>query len=421
MPQYKNSTEALWSFCIAGGFDWRYTEVVMAFSFFTKQPSDSQTLLIIDIGSASVGAARVAIAPGKAPHILALVREDIPLQEELTSARFSRAMGHALERTLKALHKDGDASVVPSEVYCTLSSPWCLLKTRHIVSHTNEDRVVTEDLINDLVREDASRLKTELSATLPGSDIAVIEQKILEIKLNGYTIKSPFGQKTSHIEVVALSSLSSKKAMDDIETRIRRMTLGAPVHFGAFPVALFSGVRDIFPEQHDFLCLDISGESTEVSLARHDVLAKSVAFPRGRNFFIREISSALEVPHGAALTLFNMHLSDMLDIKRKDIVTRVVQAGSREWSERFGKALTTLAQEGALPRTIYVTVDPDLVLFFTKIIADACRASGRGEFIVRHIDQHVVTNFVSSGGGVPRDSFVIIETLLAHKLNTAQK
>jgi len=47
----------------------------MALSFFTKQKQDESLVLLVDIGSASVGGALVKIEKGSAPHILVTVRE----------------------------------------------------------------------------------------------------------------------------------------------------------------------------------------------------------------------------------------------------------------------------------------------------------------------------------------------------------
>ena len=389
----------------------------MAFSFFQKQNDKSLTLLV-DIGSASVGVALADILPGKAPRIFFTTREDIPFQKELSSAKFLLAMGHTLEHTLKTAQSKIKGRSTPAHIFCTLSSPWFMLKTRHIAISEEKEFMVTEKIINSFFEQDMVRMREDFKGVLPGEDIAVIERKIINTKFNGYDIKNPHGQKTSHIEMVATVGISSKKVINDIQTRISRLFHAESLHFGSFPVAAFSAVRDIFPQENNFLFLDITGEATDVSLVTNDVLVGSVSFPRGKNFFVREISAGLKTPHEAAITLLNMFLHDMLDTKKKAVVSQIIEAGKTEWFRRFEKAIITLAKEGALSQKVFFSSDSDVADFFTTVLAEAKLSStSHVLFTPSYLDQQIVSKFVTCDTEVIRDPFLMIEALLVGKIN----
>ena len=389
----------------------------MAFTFFQKQNDQSLTLLV-DIGSASVGVALASILPGQAPRIFFTTREDIPFQAELSSAKFLLAMGHTLEHTLKTAQSKIKGRGAPAHIFCTLSSPWFMLKTRHITIAEEKEFMVTEKLINSFFEQDMMRMREDFKGVLPGEDIAVIERKIIHTKLNGYDIKNPYGQKTSHIEMVATVGLSSKKVINDIQTRIGRLFHSESLQFGSFPVAAFSAVRDIFPQENNFLFLDITGEATDVSLVVNDVLVGSVSFPRGKNFFVREISAGLKTPHEAAITLLNMFLHDMLDTKKKATVSQIIEVGKIEWLRRFEKATTTLAREGTLSQKVFFSSDNDVADFFTAVLAEAkSSTTSHASFTANYLDQQIVSKFVTCDTEVVRDPFLMIEALLVGKIN----
>ncbi|MEK7092137.1 MAG: hypothetical protein AAB907_00770, partial [Patescibacteria group bacterium] len=306
----------------------------MALSFFSRQKQNESLTLLVDIGSASVGAALVTIEKGRAPNIIASVRENISFQEVLTSARFLLAMNQALDKVLKTLQEKAKATGNPKNVFCTLSSPWFILKTRNLHITKADEFEVTERALEGFIEEDVVKLKEELKGTLPPEDVKIIEKKIIHIKLNGYEIKNPYKQKTSRMEITVTVGVSSGKVIQSIERKINNFFHAKSVHFGAFPVAAFSAIRDIFPTESSFLFLDITGEATDVSRVENDLLTRTVSFPRGKNFFIREISARLRTVHEEATTLFSMFLRDELDAVRSAEVSGIVAQVKEEWLAR---------------------------------------------------------------------------------------
>lgn len=389
----------------------------MVFSFFTKQKSDDSLTLLVDIGSASVGAALVKIEEGKNPHILLTVREDIPFQESLSSTRFLSGMTHALERALKNLQKQNKGHGAPARTFCTFSSPWFILKNRNLKITRTDAFQVTEKNLNAFLDEDIESLKDELKDTLPPADIEIIEKKIIEMKLNGYEIKNPYGQTTHQMEILATVGLSSKKVIEGVERIISRFFHSPSVHFGSFPVAAFSTVRDIFPEERTFLLLDITGETTDVSFIANDLFMGTVSFPRGKNFFIREISTEEHTLHAEASTLLGMFLRDELEGGRRDRIGAVVTRSKDEWISRFEKSLASFRSVGVLPRKVFFTADTDVAGFFTGLINKARSELWAGEAIeAACLDHLMVSKFVTFESEIVRDPFIAVEALLAGKL-----
>lgn len=389
----------------------------MVFSFFTRLKQDESLALLVDIGSASVGAALARLEPGKAPHILSTAREDIPFQETLSSARFLSGMLHALERALKKLQTQNKGYGVPSHTFCTFSSPWLMLKNRKLrISRTGSFQV-TEKNLNAFLDEDIELLKGELKGTLPPTDIEIIEKKIIEIKLNGYEIKNPYGQMTHQVEALAIVSLSSKRVIAGVERIIGRYFHAPSVSFGSFPVAAFSTIRDMFPMEKNFLLVDITGETTDISLVVDDLLGGTTSFSRGKNFFVREISAGEHTLHAEAVTLLGMFLRDALEGKKRDNIGSIVAQSKDKWVSHFEKSLASFTNIGPLPRKVFFTADADMAGFFTGLINTIRPESLMGEgFETLYLDQLIMTKFVTFESEVVRDPFIVVEALVAGKL-----
>ena len=389
----------------------------MIFSFFRNQSRNENLSLLVDIGSASVGASLVKFEKGKPPHILTYVREDITFQEILSSNRFLAAMNHALDRALKSIYQNTKVQGAPKHIFCTLSSPWFILKSRRLSIRKDTSFRVTESAIDEFIKEDTARLKEELKETLPLNDVRIIEKKIVQLKLNGYDIKNPYGQSTSQMDIFLNIGVSSSKVIESIERKFSHFFHTKSVHLGVFTMAAFSIIRDMFPLEKDFLFLDVTGEATDVSLIKNDLILATVSFPRGENFFVREISTGLRTVHEEARTLFSMFLRDELEATKRARVANIVEQSEYEWSERFEKAINTLSEKGTLPRKVFFTTDSDIAPLFSRLIGTArSRLFTGAPFGIQYLDQLIVEKFISSEKGISRDPFIAVESLLAEKI-----
>lgn len=392
----------------------------MPFSFFTKRARDTSTILLIDIGSASVGVARMDAEEKGVPLISAVARRDIPLQEALSSAQFTAAMNRALLSALKALRSTGKVHGIVGksspQVFCALSSPWFILKIRRIEFARAEPFEVTERLLDMLITEDTEKLKDELYQTLPAKDVAVIERKFLQFKLNGYEVNAPYGKKTAKLEIVSATSVSSLRAIESIRRAVNYVFHAPVIHFSAFPLVAFSAIRDMVPHEQNFLFLDITGEATDVSLVEKDILAGTVSFPRGKNFFIREIANSRRTLHEEAASLLGMFLRDELDESRRKEIASVVSHSREAWIGRLKKAVASFEREGVVIPTVFFAADVEYRSFFEEMLRTAdIKILDAKDREVWYLDHAGTADFIRWGSGVRRDPFLAVEALFAQK------
>lgn len=389
----------------------------MLFSFLKGHTKNEALTLLIDVGSASVGVALVEIKENSAPHIFTTARASISFLEKLTAQDFLRAMNQALEKVLKSVQTKTKTTGIPAHISCSLSSPWFLLKSRHLMISRPNSFEVTIESLDKILNEGILRLKDELKDVLPPDDMQVVEKKIIQTKLNGYKIENPYGQKATRVELTLTVGISSKQVTERIEHTVKNYFHTAVIHFGAFPIVAFNAIRDIFPTEKSFLFLDITGESTDVSLVNNDLLMGTVTFPRGKNFFIREISAQFRMPHETAASVLNMVLGGTLDSKRQEEVEQLLARIQNDWLERFEKALASLASSGTMPRKIFFMADADTASIFTESLGRAkIPHNERSMFEVQYLDQLILGKFVSFDTGVVRDPFLIAEALLLTKV-----
>lgn len=387
------------------------------FSHFVSKKESEELTLVVDIGSASVGAAFVKIGQTVSPHVVSSARMDISFQDTLSSSRFLQAMLHALDGALRALESNLKPTSRVTNVFCTLSSPWFILKTRNIHVVREQEFEVTQQALEAFIDQDIEKLKGEMKAMLPLSDVAIIEKKIIHIKLNGYEIKNPYKQITSRMELTATLGVSSRKVMLSLEHRIQKFFHSKNIHFGVFPVATFGVIRDMFPQDENFLFLDITGETTDLTRIENGVLVNSLMFPYGKNSFVRAISGGLRTIHQEASSIFMMYLRKELDPARTLQVGKIIRKVELEWLAKFEKSATALSQGAALPRKLFFISDIEVESLFTLLVGQSTMSSlMKQNFDIQYLDQLIVSKFVTFDNETKRDPFLVIETLFAQKI-----
>ena len=384
-------------------------------SFLSKRKLDGVFSVVVDIGSASVGASLIKVEDGKPVLVLATEREDISFQDKLSSSRFLFSMNHALETVLSKIQTG--SSLAPAHVFCTLSSPWFILKIRPLVVSQEQPFGVTEKMINDLFAQDIEQMKREFK-DIPSKEIEIIEEKIIQVKLNDHEVKNPIGKTTQKMEIITSVAFSSKRVVQSVENSVQHFFPVSSVHFDSFPVVTFSAIRDIFPLDKNFLFLDITGETTDISLVNDDLLVRSASFSRGKNFLIREISSELNTSNEEAETLFDMFLRGTLEKESRTKVQDTIERSKKEWTLYFGKILQSFSTETSLlPEIVFFTSDPDVAELFGRLI-NAYRSELvlGGLFEARYLNKFMISKYVSFDSEVIRDPFLVIEALFAKKL-----
>jgi hypothetical protein len=170
-----------------------------------KQAVGTETLsLIIDIESGLVRAALVLNKLGMPPRVIYTVSS--PILNRVVKTHTGDLLG-AMTKSLKEVTGIIANKAIPelrakgvtlliSKVHCGLSSPWIISKTKSVKVDYGKDVLITKEMVSKIVDTDhiemEKKFKAEHDASSDGAkleyDLEFIEQKIFEIKLNGYPV-----------------------------------------------------------------------------------------------------------------------------------------------------------------------------------------------------------------------------------------
>ncbi|PIQ68586.1 MAG: hypothetical protein COV91_03235 [Candidatus Taylorbacteria bacterium CG11_big_fil_rev_8_21_14_0_20_46_11] len=394
--------------------------------FLTANIDAKEILIILDIGSGSVGGAIVLSSHHKPPTILYSTRSEILFRHEVQGSRLLSLMLRALSEVMLAITHEGfeksgltNKRSPISEVFVSLSAPWTISKTTFLHFKNAKPTRITESVFETLLEEAG---KTQDQSKLPKGSVE-IEKKLVQSILNGYETDTPFGKEAREAEFTVLSSFSLPKITEKISDIVTHLLHVKHLSFHSFSLLSFATIRDIFPTQDAFIFMDVSGEQTEVSVVKKNVLVETITFPYGKNQLIRMLSTDAQTPSGSAESFIRLYHDKKGKGKLYDRAVEVCSAFKSDWLTHFLKSLATFSEELFLPRTLYLTADTVILPLIKDAIAEGDFTKftlASVPFETTIINENLLTPYVHVNPSLVVDPFLILEAIFASHLRSGR-
>jgi cell division ATPase FtsA len=379
---------------------------------FSKSKVSNDLALVFDIGSSSVGGAFFVMEKNGAPKILFSVREQIPIEEELTPDKLFHATIAALKIVASTICMKGLGN--PSKIHCVLSSPWYASQTRVIRLEKDTPFIFTEKLADSLIQKEIVVYEEEYVSKEHKDKIRAIELKNMSVTLNGYPTRTPENQKARELEMTIFISMSEENFLAKVEDTIMTHFNKRDIKFSSFAMAAFTVARDMFVNKESFLLVNIGAEITDISMIKKDTLKESISFPHGRNFIIRGLANALTIPLPLAKSYLSLYKDGHMSDANLAIIEPMLTKIKDEWLTKFEEAISNLTNDISIPSTVFITVDHELVDFFSNIIKTEefnQYALTESKFRVVFLGVQALHGIAIFDTNVTRDPFLIIESI----------
>jgi hypothetical protein len=331
-------------------------------SFFSKKYGTS---LLVDIGNGSVSAALVDFS-GKKPLVVsysrvAFVTGERPRADSLT-AKVVSAIDSAVKKTVSFKTHRGFFKNGISSVTISFASPWFSAKTKKISVKDNSKSRITRDFIDKIVSKERKIFEKE-------TGLSGLECFPVEAEIKGYKIENILGKETENFFLTLYVSAADPNLLGSVLKIISKKTgiLSENINVHTFPFVTSRVIHSFFPNETEFLMMDITGEITDMTLVSSGKIEKMVSFPSGRNSVLRKIADNFSVSVEIAGSLFNLYLNNKLENETLEKMGMIVSSWLDDWSKHLTESLSEFSTE-ASPRKIYLTSDKDMADFIRKII-----------------------------------------------------
>lgn len=393
---------------------------------FGSAGKKNDVTLLFDIANSSLGAAIIDLTSLK-PQIIYSARVPIDFQRNINAKRFLIAAGASLEllcnRILTEYIQKGKHALRINGATCLFASPWLVSQPIAIRYAPEKQFALTHELINKLVEQEHVRFEKTFSHDGRKTAVQTIEVKVLGTRLNGYELDTIQGQYGKEALIDMFFSAASSEAISLFEKIIHNAFHVNAISFSSFLLSYWNAVRDIHPDVFDFVCLDITGEVTDILVANRGVITNVSSFPIGAHAVARTIIGSTNMPAESALSVQSLAASSKKEAV-DPAVQKAINAALSEWVDATKNALLQINTHTVLPRTMYVTIDDDVATPFIEALTALEHDSlgiGKEHFSLHVVEKEFISNNVIVGQGVTSDPFLLIGAAYLRKIHNDSK
>lgn len=402
----------------------------MLFSSLFGKKKEEVCMLIL-VGNGSISVALALFKTTEIPEFLYCAKVPSSIGEKINTKKRQEELATFLDMALGSLMKNAwkhsywkRKQKKIDRIVLTFSPPWFDLKTSHISIKKDKSFILSKDFIEDISIKEEKMFEEELNKENPlltKNSHKVIESSIIHTKINGYDVKNIIGKKTNSFDAYLCVSVIKKEILDKVYDIIHKHTLisNDKLLMHTFPLVSFSVVRDVLAYESDFILMNVTPESTDLTLVSGDVISKTLTFPCGRNFIIRQIAKGFNVSPLIAesnLQLYNSRkVDDSMILQTEEILKNV----EKEWSEYFESSLRELFLNSVPTSRIYLTADNDVVQFyieFLKLEKTDSTMAFRKDINIIYVNPEVLSHQYKSSAHIKVDEFVAIIALFYQKV-----
>lgn len=338
------------------------------FNFLSK--NKERHSIIVDIQSGLIRGALITISEDNRRTIEQITTETIPRKNHTDTHYMIKVMQKSLSavlRTLSLKHHITDANIV-------LSSPWILSHSKALKIKFDNPIRINDYIVGNLIQDEKKKMEIAFKERHKGLEsvehtLEYIEQKIYDIKLNGYSITDYNGKTAQEIEILLAATLSARTILNKTDSIIYRYThIRRPKYHSAL-LLNFDALRKTMPDINDYVYMHIHSELTDVIIVRNGNCSHIASFPFGTAGLIRKISHSLRQNEEISDSDLNNFENNKLDGEHNAKISRIVSEYSKQWLGMYRSILNIPLESSLMPRT-YCLSSHSHINIFQNILND---------------------------------------------------
>ena len=391
-------------------------------SFFKKK---SSLTVVFDIREFTLTAAVARIHKNKKSEILycqdfKVDEIELALYKKYVSSLI-KELDNAMTQINSAIRKMGIKEDVDQFSFF-IGSPWVVAQSKDIKYTKDKDFAIDETFLKRILVSQEGGWQKDVRTSQKSEDWQLMEEKIVQAKLNGYKVEKIYDRKTKDIEVHLFTSFAPKEIIEKLDSYIEgKFGKKTNQHAHSQTLSSFTFMRDLFPNKNDFIYIDIGNKITDIYVVREDVIQGISSFPFGEEAIIESISTQEKLTKEMIQSLINIKCHGKCDADTEQKINNLINDGLKVWAEKFGDSISKICQEKDAPNEIFTIANSDLLnLFINRIRQEnydhPIRIYGKKP-IITQIPEGVFNNFVVNGKMFKRQPFIKMDIVLLDKLN----
>lgn len=255
-----------------------------------------------------------------------------------------------------------------AKVHYVLSSPWIVSQAKTLSTTFTQDTVISQSYVAGMIWEERKKMVSKLA-----DDVRIIEEKVFDVRLNGYSVASWQSKHTRDLGVSFIVSIAGGRMVDMFIDACRDIVAPSDVGFHSSLFLQHIGMQIIIPNLTSYAIIHVHGELTDVAVINQRSCTFFGSYPYGVHTIVRKMSEKLKTTGDSAESTINMILKGDLDKSRTHTESDALDELGNQWSEKL-KVLLGASTSVIFPAHIIVSahsVDEFFIHTLKKVYPEA--------------------------------------------------
>ena len=318
--------------------------------------SQDELFLIIDVQSSIVRGTLVQVRPSALPLVLFTHNVEIPYKTHAHSDYLikmaMKAVSETLDQAARHVHTRSALEPIPkkiSSIHYVLSSPWIVSQAKTLSLSFTEDTPISRAYIMGMIWEERKKMSAS------SEDVSVIEEKVFDVRLNGYSVSSWESRRTRLLDVSFVVSVAGTRMIDKFVHACDHLVHKQKVFFHSSLFLQHIGIEKIIPDSSTYALIHIHGELTDIAIIHAQSCTFFGSYPFGIHSIVRTIARETKINDTSADSLLSMATQGQLDVAHATKELSIIDDMNKGWIGEFRKLLKTSSALGSLPHHIIIS------------------------------------------------------------------
>jgi len=392
----------------------------MSFFFFKNKPSLS---FVFDIRDASVSLAVARFENNKKPEIVLcqnfkFKQYDRQNHQEYLSSLI-KVLDVAVISTRKKLINISNNEEIGTH-YFFIGSPWSASQSKTIKIIKDKPFVINNSLLEKIIVGEESSDEKFLEEQTLESNWKVLEEKIIQSKLNGYKVDEIFGKKALSLAIELFVSFVPFEVKEKISSYVdEKIGKNTKRQNNSCILSSYSFFRDLYTNRNDFIYVDIGKLITDVYVVRDDVIFGVASIPFGEENIIQTSLSKTSLSRDIFLSHINIGQDNKFDLDSHNRGEDLLKAGFDMWKDRLKDSLVKICTETNIPNNIFIITNSIISSILIKELSNKEKSKLEilgSKIEVSPIAENIINNFVSNGNNFANEPYVKMDLVFLDKV-----
>ena len=296
------------------------------------------------------------------------------------------------------------------------SSPWHVSTTKTLHFKFEKPFTISPNFISDIISYESKNFLASVNKENHGigfegdNKADYSQEEVLQTFINGYSVKYPIDKRANEFEMVLFMSVFPHQVVKSLEKVCGKYFPDTHLEFSSGTGVYFHVLRELFPAEDSFIIAHISGETTDISVIKKNIITETISFPLGRNFIVRRLLSEVSgITPAVALSMIRVNDEGGVTPKLSEKLGKILIEAENDWVKLFAESLSDFSKNFFLPIKVYVLSGDDSSKTFSDIINQKklkVRGDDTPTLVSQNIDTSLFSSVVEVGSAGSKDLFV---------------